>query len=56
MIARLYSNENFPLPVVEALREHGHDVMTTHDAGKANVGIPDEERRCCVSPSKTGGL
>jgi len=43
MTARLYSNENFPLPVVEALREQGHDVLTTRDAGKANEGIPDEE-------------
>jgi predicted nuclease of predicted toxin-antitoxin system len=43
MIARLYSNENFPLPVVEALRAHGHDVLTTHDAGRSNEGIPDEE-------------
>lgn len=43
MIARLYSNENFPLQVVEALRMKGHDVLTTRDAGKANEGIPDEE-------------
>lgn len=43
MIARVYSNENFPLPVVEALRQKGHDVLTTRDAGKANEGIPDEE-------------
>ena len=43
MIARLYSNENFPLPVVEALRALGHDVLTTREAGKANEGIPDDE-------------
>lgn len=43
MMARLYSNENFPLPVVEALRQMGHDVLTTRDAGKANEGIPDDE-------------
>ncbi len=43
MIARLYSNENFPLPVVIALREFGHDVLTSLDAGKANDAIPDEE-------------
>jgi hypothetical protein len=43
MIVRLYSNENFPLPVVEALRGKGHDVLTTGDAGKSNTGIPDEE-------------
>lgn len=43
MTFRLYSNENFPLPVVEALRRMGHDVLTTRDAGKANEGIPDQE-------------
>ncbi len=43
MIARLYSNENFPLPVVEELRRLGHDVLTTRDAGKSNEGIPDDE-------------
>lgn len=43
MIARLYSNENFPLPVVQALREWGHDVLTTRDVGKDNEGIPDED-------------
>lgn len=43
MTARLYSNENFPLPVVAALRERGHDVLASLDAGKANDAIPDEE-------------
>lgn len=43
MTARLYSNENSPLPVVEALRRRGHDVLTTRDAGKSNEGIPDED-------------
>lgn len=43
MIARLYSNENFPLPVVVALREFGHEVLTTHEAGLANNAIPDAE-------------
>lgn len=43
MTARLYSNENFPLPAVRALRAHGHDVLTTHDAGLSNESIPDEE-------------
>ena len=43
MMARPYANENFPLPVVIALRELGHDVLTTQDAGKANDAIPDGE-------------
>lgn len=43
MIARLYSNENFPLPAVAALRRLGHDVRTTLDEGKSHDGVPDEE-------------
>lgn len=43
MIARLYSNENIPLPVVETLRSRGHDVLTSFEAGKANEAVPDEE-------------
>lgn len=42
-MARLYSNENFPLPVVEELRRRGHDVLTTREADQANKGIPDDE-------------
>ena len=42
-MARLYSNENFPLPVVLELRRLGHDVMTVQEAGKANQEIPDDE-------------
>jgi len=33
-MARLYADENFPLPVVEALRLRGHDVLTAFEAGK----------------------
>lgn len=40
-MARLYSNENFPRPVVDALRALGHDVLTSHEAGKANQRIED---------------
>ena len=29
-MARLYANENFPLPVVGELRRLGHDVLTIH--------------------------
>jgi hypothetical protein len=42
-MARFYSNENFPLPVVLALRQAGHDVLTSYDSGKANQRIPDEQ-------------
>ena len=42
-MARLYSNENFPLPVVEELRRLGHAVLTTHEAGEAGNAVPDEQ-------------
>ncbi len=29
--------------MVEALRGFGHDVLTTRDAGKANVSVADDE-------------
>lgn len=41
-MARFYSNENFPQQTVEALRQLGHDVLTSHDAGQSNQAIPDE--------------
>lgn len=42
-MARLYANENFPLPAVETLRQFGHEVLTTADSGKASQAIPDTE-------------
>ena len=30
-MARLYADENFPLPIVELLRIFGHDVLTTEE-------------------------
>ncbi len=42
-MARMYSNENFPFPVVEALRETGHDVVTVAETGKAEQAWPDAD-------------
>jgi len=42
-MAQLYSNENFPLPVVEQLRHLGHDVLTIQETGKANRKVTDYE-------------
>lgn len=42
-MARLYSNENFPQPAVEELRNLGHDVLTTQAAGQAGQAMPDEQ-------------
>lgn len=36
-------HENFPIKVAEYLREMGHDVLTSQEAGKANQRIPDED-------------
>ena len=33
-MAGCYANENFPLPVVEALRELGHNLLTTYEFRK----------------------
>lgn len=40
---RLYSNENFPLPVVNELRKLGYDVLTIQDEGYAGKALSDEE-------------
>jgi hypothetical protein len=42
-MARMYSNENFPLPVVEALHRAGHDIVTVAETGKADQAWPDED-------------
>ena len=41
-MARLYADENFPHPVVDALRMAGHDVLTIQDDGRANQRFPDD--------------
>jgi hypothetical protein len=38
----LYSNENFPLPVVNELRRLGHDVLTIQETGQGNPSLSDE--------------
>ncbi len=42
-MARLYANENFPFPVVEILRQLGHDVLTIEETGRAERAESDEE-------------
>lgn len=42
-MARLYADEDFPLPVVEELRRLGHDVRTVQDAGRAGQGVGDPQ-------------
>jgi Domain of unknown function (DUF5615) len=42
-MAAFYANENFPLPVVEELRRLGHDVLTTNEANRSGLAVPDED-------------
>ncbi len=42
-MARFYTNENFRRRIVVSLRQLGHDVLTSFEAGNANLRIPDEE-------------
>jgi hypothetical protein len=42
-MAKLYANENFPLPAVEQLRAAGHDVETVAETGRAEQSWPDED-------------
>jgi predicted nuclease of predicted toxin-antitoxin system len=39
----LYFNENLSIDLVARIREFGHDVLTSYQAGQANQGIPDDE-------------
>jgi hypothetical protein len=41
-VARLFADENFPFPVVQALRHLGHDVVTLAEVGKAGQAITDK--------------
>ena len=40
-MARLYADENVPLPVVDELRALGHDILTVVEDGKGNQRYPD---------------
>jgi Domain of unknown function (DUF5615) len=40
-MARLYADEDFSYPVIQRLRQLGHDILTAHEAGQAGQGIED---------------
>ena len=42
-MASFYTNENFPIKVAQYLREIGHDVLTSYEAGNANQRVSDAE-------------
>jgi hypothetical protein len=43
-MARLFADEDFPFPVVQRLRQLGHDVLTTVEAGRANKRLTDADQ------------
>jgi predicted nuclease of predicted toxin-antitoxin system len=42
MVLKFYSNENFPIVMVNLLRAEKYDVLTSYEAGQANQGISDD--------------
>ena len=40
-MARLYADEDFSYPVIQRLRQLGHDTLMAHEAGQASQGIAD---------------
>jgi hypothetical protein len=42
-MAKLYADEDFSYPVVQRLRQLGHDILTAQEAGRAGQGIKDED-------------
>jgi hypothetical protein len=40
-MARLYADEDFSYPIIQRLRQLGHDILTAHEAGQASQGIED---------------
>ncbi len=42
-MARIYADENFPLPAIARLRELGHDVLTVQESGKGEQRFSDAE-------------
>ena len=43
-MAWFYADEDFPYPVVERLRQLGHDVLTAFEAGQANQAAEDADQ------------
>ena len=40
-MARLYADEDFSYPVIQRLRQLGHNILTAYEAGRASQGIED---------------
>ena len=48
-MARLYADEDCSSPVVQRLRQLGHDMLTAHEAGQAGQGIVDTAVVACAT-------
>jgi predicted nuclease of predicted toxin-antitoxin system len=42
MALQFYSNENFPIAMVNLLRAEGYNVLTSYETGQTNQGISDD--------------
>jgi hypothetical protein len=40
-MTRLYGGEDCSYPVIQPLRQLGHDILTAHETGRASQGIED---------------
>lgn len=40
-MARLYADEDFSYPVIQRLRQLGHNILMAYEAGQASQGIED---------------
>ena len=49
---QLYADETFPFPVVEILRQLGHDVLTAQEDGHRATPDPDILARSCSGPHR----
>jgi hypothetical protein len=47
-MARLYADEDFSYPVIQRLRQLGHNILMAHEAGQASQGIEDAVVLACV--------
>src|SRR5262245_29258205 len=41
---RLFTDEHLSPLLAEVLREHGYDAESCHEAGRANLSIPDDDQ------------
>jgi predicted nuclease of predicted toxin-antitoxin system len=41
-MAKLFADENFPIPAVDVLQKLHHDVLTIQETGQAGQSLPDE--------------